>query len=281
MLALAGLVHVPLARAQSADSLWISDRGSKADAEPWVLISGVIGGVAGYRRIERGLVNLGHRVIVIDPYLMSIDSSDVSFDALARRVSAQLGAHGVVRASVVGHAHGGGVALRVTANSPGLVSQLFLLNVGALSGNKSPVFSSSMRLASLVAHVPGGKRFMRGRIVAGIRENSGQTGWLDDRTVHDYTDGPLNNIGAVVRLAERLGNSQEPEPLSAVISLIKVPVTLLLGAFTCPASPGPEELVALKPLGELVRTIRIEGACHFPHEEAPNKVLQYFVRPRS
>lgn len=275
-----GLVHAPLAVAQSADSLWISDRGSRADAEPWVLLSGVLGGLAGYRRIERGLLAAGHRVIVIDPYLMSIDSGDVSFDALARRVSSQLVARGVGRATVVGHAHGGGVAVRLAAaNSPGLVSQLFLLNVGALSGNKSPVFSASMRLASLVAHMPGGKRFMRGRIVAGIRENSGQTAWLDERTAHAYTDGPLDNIGAVVRLAERLGHSQEPEPLSAVIARIKVPVTLLLGALTCPASPGKEELIALKPLGELVRTIRIEGTCHFPHEEAPDIVLQYFARP--
>lgn len=266
---------------QSADAPWISDRGSKADSEPWILISGVIGGLAGYGKIERGLMALGHRVIVVDPYLMSIDSSDVSFDALARRVSAQLRAHGVMRATIVGHAHGGGVALRVTAGSPGLVSQLFLLNVGALSGNKSPVFSSSMRLASLLAHLPGGKRFMRGRIIAGIRENSGQTGWIDERTAHEYTDGLLNNIGAVVRLAERLGNSQEPEPLSAVTSRVKVPVTLLLGAVTCPASPGSDELVALEPLGELVRTIRIDGACHFPHEEAPDQVLQYFARPRS
>lgn len=279
--ALVGLMslRVPLAlSAQVPDSLWISMHGEpRADGQTYVLISGVLGGLGGYRGIERRLLTLGHRVVIIDPYLMSIDSIDVSFDALARRVNAQLDVRRVNAARVVGHAHGGGVALRLTANWPAKVSELFLLNVGALAANRSPVFSSSMRLATLVAHVPGGKSLARRKIIAGIRENSGRSEWLDDAAAHAYTDTPVAHMSGVVRMAMRLGKSEEPEPVANVVVRIKVPVTMLLGALTCPASPGPQEIAALESLGTIVRVARIGGTCHFPHEEAPEVVMDYLT----
>ena len=266
------------AAAQLPDSLWISTRGEvRPDRDTYVMVSGVVGGIAGYRSIERRLLQLGHRVVIIDPYLMSIDSADVSFDAMARRVDAQLELRGVKASRVVGHAHGGGVALRLAANAPGRVSEVFLLNVGALEGNRSPVFSSSMRLVALVAHIPGAKRLLRRRIVAGIRENTGNSDWLDDATAHAYSDTPLAHLSGLVGMGLRLGKSEEPEALALVVSRIRVPVTLLLGALSCPASPGADEMTALKPLGTLVRVVKIEGTCHFPHEEAPEVVMTYLT----
>jgi pimeloyl-ACP methyl ester carboxylesterase len=265
--------------AQVPDSLWISTHGAvRPDRATYVLVSGVLGGLAGYRGLERRLLQLGHRVIIIDPYLMSMDSADVSFDALSRRVNAQLDMRGAVGVRLVGHAHGGGVALRIAANYPDRVSELFLLNVGALAGNHSSVFSSSMRLASLVTHMPGGRSFIRGRITAGIRENTGRSEWLDDAMAHAYTDVPLDHISGVVGMAMRLGQSVEPESLSTIVSRVKVPVTLLLGALQCPASPGVAEISALEPIG--ARVARIEGTCHFPHEEAPEVVMSYLTHVR-
>jgi pimeloyl-ACP methyl ester carboxylesterase len=78
----------------------------------YVLISGLVGGVAGFRRLQAPLVEQGNRVIVIDPYRMAVDSADVTFAALARLVDAVLAEYDVDSARVVGHAHGGGVALR-------------------------------------------------------------------------------------------------------------------------------------------------------------------------
>ena len=266
------------AAAQLPDSLWISTRGEvRPDRDTYVMVSGVIGGIAGYRGIERRLLQLGHRVVIIDPYLMSIDSADVTFDAMARRVNAQLELRGVTASRVVGHAHGGGVALRLASNAPDRVSEVFLLNVGALAGNRSPVFSSSMRLIALVAHIPGAKRLLRRRIVAGIRENTGNSDWLDDATAHAYADTPLAHLSGIVGMGVRLGKSEEPEPLALVLSRIKVPMTLLLGALTCPASPGADEMTALKPLGMQVRVVKIEGTCHFPHEEAPAVVMDFLT----
>lgn len=274
----AALTSADCVAAQVPDSLWISTHGAvRPDRETYVLVSGVLGGLAGYRGLERRLLQLGHRVIIVDPYLLSIDSADVSFDALARRVNALLDVRGVRGARVVGHAHGGGVALRIASSFPDKVSELFLLNVGALAGNHSSVFSSSMRLATFVTHMPGGRKFVRGRIAAGIRENTGNSEWLDDAMAHAYTDVPLDHISGVVGLAVRLGESVEPESLSVVVSRVQVPITLLLGALRCAASPGVDEIAALTSIGARVRTVKIEGTCHFPHEEAPEVVMSYLT----
>jgi hypothetical protein len=55
----------------------------------------MVGGVAGFQRLETRLVTAGNRVVTIDPYQLAIDSASVSFDAIARMVDAELEARGI------------------------------------------------------------------------------------------------------------------------------------------------------------------------------------------
>lgn len=246
--------------------------------ETIVLISGVLGGVARFRPLAALLVADGQRVITIDPYLLSIDSADVSLAALARRVGAELAARGVVSARVVGHGHGGGVALRLAASADGRVSELYLLDVGAQATQRTPVFSSSLRLVPFLTRLPYGRTFVRNRFIAGLRENSGTSTWLDARAEADYADAVLDDIDRVIKLANRLAVASEPEALSAVVARVTVPVTVILGAVKRPASPGAEEIAALDSIRDHVRTQIIAGVSHFPHEEAPSQVFSYLRR---
>src|SRR5690242_557061 len=72
-------------------------------AETFVLISGMVGGTAGFDQLGRLLVAKGYRVLRVDPYLLSLDSADVSFAAMARRVDAVMGQYHIRRARVVAH----------------------------------------------------------------------------------------------------------------------------------------------------------------------------------
>ncbi|MDQ2668296.1 MAG: hypothetical protein M3Z05_20195 [Gemmatimonadota bacterium] len=54
-------------------------------------------------------------------------------------------------------------------------------------------------------------------------------------------------------------------------------MTMLIGALKCAASPSAEELAAFDPLGALARVVKIEGTRHFPHEEAPDVVVNYLT----
>lgn len=259
------------------DAVTVAGRGP----ETYVLLSGLVGGVAGFRRLERVLLAQGHRVIVVDPYHLSLDSADVSFAALARRVDAVLAAYDVASARLVGHAHGGGVALRLAVRAPHRVAALYLLDVGALAVNHTRVLGGALRLVPVVARIPGGRAFLRERYVRGIRQSSARLEWLDAATQRDYTEPVLNDIGRVIALAFRISRSREPEALPTLVARLRVPVVVLLGAVPHPSGPEPEELTALEPLGGQVRIHWLAGVGHFPHEEAPADVARHLLVPRA
>ena len=274
--ALATLCAAPLGAQREPPAVTVAGRGPAT----YVLLSGVVGGVAGYRRLETRLLERGHRVIVIDPYQLSLDSADVSFTALARRVDAVLAANGVASATVVGHAHGAGVALRLAVHAPERVAELWFLDVGALASHRSPILGSMLRLVPLIARLPGGKGFLRRRFVRGLRESAGRQEWLDSATQHAYVEPVLGDIGRIVGMVIRLNRAEEPDSLPALVGRVRVPVTVLLGAAPHTAGPERAELDALAPLGSLVRTERMPGVGHFPHEEAPDEVATLLGAPR-
>ena len=256
--------------------------------ETVVLLSGLVGGVDGFRRIRGPLVAHGYRVVTIDPYHLSLDSADVTFDALARRVDRVLAERGVTAARVVGHAHGGGVGLRLAAAWPGRVASVHLIEAGAQANNRGPLLGSAVRLVPVITRLPGGRRLVRGRFVNGLRQNSVRDDWLDGATQRRYAEPMLDGIGRVVGLAVRLSRSEEPAPVASVVARVRAPVVLLLGEVRRPAGPSAEELAALVPLGPRLRVERVPGVAHFPHEEAPDEVVRLLlaaaapaVRPRS
>jgi pimeloyl-ACP methyl ester carboxylesterase len=263
-----------MAEAQQApyDSTVVSVRGSGPTT--FVLITGMVGGVAGFRRLASLLESEG-RVITIDPYHLAADSADVTFAALARYVDTVLGGLGVDSARVVGHAHGTGVALRLAANAPNRVAALYFLDGGAVDENRTAVFSSSLKWASFIVKLPGGRNFVRGRFVKGIRQNAGRHDWLDSATVRDYTEPVLSQLSKAISLAKRLDRAREPESNVAVVDRVRVPVTVLLGDVPHPAEPDSTEIAALAALGDRVRIERLPGVGHFPHEETPADVAAY------
>lgn len=244
----------------------------------WVLVSGLVGGTAGFSSLEQELRKAGHRVITIDPYALSIDSADVSFAALARRADAVVDGLGARRVHLVGHSNGAGVALRMAANAPDRVEALYLLDAGALPTNAGKVLGRSLRLVPLIARVPGGRAFLRGRLFSGIRESSGSCEWFDDAAQRRYADPILGNVGRVVALAVRLGQVQEPDSIATVVARVRTPVTVILGDAPHPSAPAPAELRTLEPLGARLTVIHMPGVGHFPHEEATRLVTLYLLR---
>jgi pimeloyl-ACP methyl ester carboxylesterase len=249
--------------------------------ETVVLLTGLVGGVAGFRRLEARLLEQQCRVVIINAYLLSIDSAEVSFHALGRRVDRVLDSLGVVGARVVGHGHGGGVAIRLAANAPQRVAALYLLDIGASAVNRSPIFNNSIRLVPLIARVPGGRGFIRKRMIRGLRESSGRDGWIDAVTERAYTEPMLGDVDRVIGMAIRLARAEEPDSLSTLIDRLRIPVTVLLGGAPHTAAPTPDELQALEPLGTLLRIERLPDVGHFPHEETPDDVIRHLLARRS
>jgi pimeloyl-ACP methyl ester carboxylesterase len=133
----------------------------------------------------------------------------------------------------------------------------------------------------IITRFPGGRSFVRRRLVRGLRGNSGPNAWLDAATERAYAEPLLDEIDRAIALAIRLGRADEPEPVSAVVARIRVPVTVLLGGVPHPAGPAPDEILTLQALGSLVRVEPIAGVGHFPHEEAPGDVARRLLEPYS
>ena len=279
VLALAVTLTVAQSTTAASQSLRIAPaiRVAGEGPETVVLLTGLVGGVEGFRRLEARLLERRCRVVIINAYLLSIDSAEVSFHALGRRVDRVLDSLGVVGARVVGHGHGGGVAIRLAANAPHRVAALYLLDIGASAVNRSPVFSKSIRVIPLVARIPGGRPFIRQRMIRGLRESSGRDDWIDAATERAYTEPMLGDVDRVIAMALRLAGAEEPDSLSTLIGRLRIPVTVLLGGAPHTAAPTPEELEALEPLGALLRIERLSDVGHFPHEEAPDAVVRHLL----
>lgn len=256
------------------DTNVVSVRGSGQPT--YVLITGMVGGVAGFRRLA-SLLEPTHRVVIIDPYRLAVDSTDVTFAALARYVDRVLGDLGIDSARVVGHGHGTGVALRLAAHAPNRVAALYFIEGGAVDENRTRTFSSSLKWASLIAKLPGGRGFVRGRYIRGLRQNAGREEWLDSATVYDYTEPILDHLPRAMRMARRLANAREPESYVSLVDKVHVPVSVLLGDVPHPAAPDSAELAVLARLGDRLRIERLPGVGHFPHEEAPVEVATYLL----
>ena len=271
--ALATVGSATLAAQQTRyDSTVVSVRGNGPTT--FVLITGMVGGVAGFRRLA-SMLESDNRVVTIDPYRLAADSADVTFAALARYVDTVLGELGVDSARVVGHAHGTGVALRLAANAPSRVAALYFLDGGAVDENRTALFASSLKWASFIVRLPGGRNFVRGRFVKGIKQNAGKRDWLDSATVREYTEPVLDQLSRAISLAKRLDHAREPEANVEVVERVRVPITVLLGDVPHPAEPDSSEITALAPLGDRVRIERLPGVGHFPHEETPAEVSAY------
>jgi pimeloyl-ACP methyl ester carboxylesterase len=260
-------------------SMPLHARGSAASAQStrvrsgYVLLTGIVGGEGGMKRLATRLRAEGVHVLVIDPYKESLDSADVSFAALARRVDRILDTAGITRAVVIGHAHGSAVAMRLAASYPDRVSHLFLLDAGAIAVSKTKVFSGSIKLIPYLVRIPGGRALVESRFGSGMRENIGQRSWFDKPTRRAYVSLVID-VPKAIPMASRLAQAKEPEAVSAVVARLQMPVTAILGGFPHPSGPAPAELQLLGPLGSRFRTVTLPNVGHFPHEEAPDEVVR-------
>lgn len=265
------------ARAETLNPAFLRDAG--AGDNTFVLLTGMVGGVSAFSKLEAQLVARRYRVVVIDTYTLSLDSSDVTFTAMARRVDAIMNALRIGHANVVGHSHGAGVALRLAAYYPKRVSHLYFLNAGALESNNTPAIAKSLRIARIITHFPGGRRFVESRIADGVRENSVHVDWFDYNAQLRYTRPLIDQLSKVAAMTARFALAKEPESLTMVLARVHVPVTLILAGVATSGGAGVEELDAIRPLGDLLSAKVVDGVGHFMHEEAPADIVRALLEP--
>ena len=147
------------------------------------------------------------------------------------------------------------------------------LDAGALSSNRTATLGRSLTLVPIVARIPGGRSYIRGKVLDGIRENSANTSWLDANSERSYSDPLVQNVDRSIAILQRLSQSNEPDSVVALVRRVRAPVTVVLGAKPHPSAPPEAQVTALSALQNCLRIVRLDNVGHFPHEEAPDRLV--------
>ena len=251
-----------------------------------VLIPGLAGSAFAFRRLTPILVAGGHRVIIIEPLGMGTSSrpekADYTLEAQAGRIAAVLDTLGIGKATVLGHALGGSIALRLVLARPDLVSELVLVEGGAAEQAATPGFRRAMVFVPWIKMMGGGA-LVRRQLRKSLAKSSADPAWITDEVLDGYSRGVTKNLDATLRGYLRIAEARDRNALGPRLGQVHVPVLLVLGAAPHEGGPSAEEVERLSAGLRFFSLQRVGRAGHHIHEERPCELaalIESFVAPR-
>jgi len=251
-------------------------------AEPVVFIAGIFGGAFGYRHLTTPLAELGYRCIVIEPLGFGFSShpskSDYSFTAQADRIGAVLDSLGVTHAIVVAQSSASSMAYRLAYRRPELVRGVLSISGGPAETPATPVLKRSLRFGGFLTKLVVGKGMIRGKVKKDLIKNSGDTTWVTEHTVGEYTAGQAEDVDGAIDGLRRMSKAVEPESLRERLHETRVPIRLLVGTAPHASAVKEDEIDLMRTQIPDFEVEHIEGSGQYIHEEQPAAVVAAFTR---
>jgi len=256
-----------------AETLRVTLEGSGA---PVVLIPGLMGSAASFRKLTGLLGEDGYRTVVIEPLGIGFSSrpadADYSLGAQADRIAAVLDSLDLGPAVLVAHSLGAAMAFRLAYRRPDLVRGLISLEGGPTESAATNGVRSAARYAPLIRLFGAGA--VRGKLKKALNRASGDASWVTDSVVADYTAGLTRDLGASLRAFGRMASSREAEPLAPHLAEIRCPVVLVVGLAPHPEAVPESELARLDGAIPRFTVDSVVGAGHHLQEERPTLVAE-------
>jgi pimeloyl-ACP methyl ester carboxylesterase len=246
-----------------------SGDGAKA---PIILLHGLIATAATFESLIAQLP-ADRRVIALDLPGAMIDGSecDVSFEGLARAVHDLCGELGVVRPVILGHSHGGAIALRIAASFREFAAALILLDPA------HPFMKRDRFLVRFFTSAPGRMfarampSFPRPMQRFAFRRMLGPAGRKRGVNFEAYRARLCETgvVALVLRMIDSWSGDMKALGNDVQREIIRTPAALLWG--------DHDRVVPLSTAPELQRHIRmweqftLPGVGHLSNEEAPEK----------
>jgi pimeloyl-ACP methyl ester carboxylesterase len=245
--------------------------------EAIVLIPGMFGAAFGYRSIMGPLVERGYRCIVVEPLGYGWSSrprnADYSFAAQTERVGEVLDSLGVTRALLVAQSSGASIAFRLAVARPGLVRGVLSIDGGPAESASTPGMRKAFKLGGFVAKLVMDESKLRHDVRREIVRNSGDTTWITDAVIRQYTAGQLEDLSGSIDAFERMSKSKERDSLQDRLHHFTGPVRLLVGMVEHPAEiPDEQRELLLARLKDFAADT-VPGAGQYIHEEQPGVVV--------
>ncbi|MEP6687564.1 MAG: alpha/beta hydrolase [Gemmatimonadales bacterium] len=267
-----------LVPAAPAESLRVTTAGT---GETVVLLPGLFGSAFGYRHLLVLLPAMGYRTVVIEP--LGIGGSprprgaDDALTAQAERIAAVLERQGEPPAVVVGHSLGVSLALRLAVRHPERVRAVMALDGGPADAAATPGFRRAMRYAPWIKWLGGVKR-LRPRIRKDLLAASGDSTWITDEVMDQYTAGAAADIDGTLLAFLAMAESRERERLVPRLAEVRCPVRLVLGTAE---HQGGVEAKQVRQMADHLRSFAVDsipGAGEYLFEEQPQAVAALIGR---
>ena len=261
------------------ETLRITSLGS---GRPVVLIPGIFGAAFGYRKITAPLVARGYRTIVIEPLGYGWSShpknADYSFTAQTRRIARALDRLGIKQALFVAQSSGAGIAFRLTIERPDLVRGLLSIGGGPVESAATPGLKKAFKLGGFAAKLAVDESKLRHDVRKEIIKNSGDTTWVTDAVIRNYTAGQTADLDGSIDAFQRMSKAKERGSLADRLHQCAVPVRLLVGTKSHPAEVTEEQRDLLEAKVRDFKTEPVRGAGQYIQEEQPAAVLAAVAR---
>ncbi len=246
--------------------------------EPVVLIPGIFGGAYGYRKITGPLVQQGYRCIVIEPLGYGESSypagADYSFTAQTERVRRALDSLGVKQALFIASSTGASIALRLAIANPELVRGVLSISGGPSESAATPGMKKAFRMGGFLTKLAVNEGKLRHDVRKEIVKNSGDTTWVTQRVIREYTAGQAADVDGAIDALRSMSKSKEAESLQDHLDDIRVPVRLLVGGVQHPSGVKQAERDLLEQKIPDFAIDSVPGSGQYVHEEQPQAVLK-------
>jgi pimeloyl-ACP methyl ester carboxylesterase len=245
--------------------------------QPVVLIPGLFGAAFGYRGITGPLAAQGYLCIVVEPLGYGWSShpkdADYSFTAQAERIGRALDSLGITRALIVAQSTSASIAFRLAIDRPDLVRGVLAIGGGPSESAATPGMKKAFKLGGFVTKLAMNESKLRHDVRREIIRNSGDTTWVTDAVIREYTGGQTADVHGSIDAFHRMSKSKENESLADRLHRCVVPVRLLVGTVPHPAEVPREQRELLQARLPDFRSDSVPGAGQYIQEEQPAVVL--------
>jgi len=250
--------------------------------ESVVFIAAIFGGAFGYRHLTAPISALGFRCIVVEPLGFGFSShpskADYSFTAQTDRIGQVLDSLGVTHAIVVAQSTAASMAFRLALRRPELTRGILSISGGPAETPATPGLKRSLRYGGFLT-----KLFVtKGKLHVKVREdmiaNSGDTTWVTEYVVDEYTAGQAADVDGTIDGLRRMSKTNEPESLKSRLNETRVPVRLLVGTAPHKSSVKEDEIALMTSQIPDFKVEFVSGAGQYIHEEQPAVVLAAFSK---
>ncbi len=250
---------------------------SFGEGEPLVLIPGLFGAAYGFRSILGPLAAQGYHCIVVEPLGYGWSSrpkkADYSFTAQTERIVEALDSLGVTRALFLAQSSSAGIAFRLAVARPSLVRGLLSIDGGPSESAATPGLRNAFRFGGRAAKLVMDEYKLRHDVRREIVKNSGDTAWVTDHLITEYTAGMGRDLSGSIDAMHQMSKSKEPQSLSARLHEIIGPVRLLVGTVQHPSEVPHDQRELLRDQVVDFAADSVAGSGQFINEEQPAAVI--------